>query len=139
MLEGLLFDRTKQPLMQKALDAYALRLKTTANNISNVSTHGYERKEVKFEEKLSDALNNPSLSGSITSSQHMKLGKDNLDELEPEVSVPQDEFTNGVNNVNIDHEMLELGKVQINNTFIMRSMSGFFGTLDAAIKGQRTR
>lgn len=139
MLENLLFNRTKQPILQKALDAYSLRLNTTSNNIANISTKGYKSKKVNFEMKLIDAMESSKLSGFETSQNHMKLGKDKLEEIEADVYTSDSEFSNGVNNVDIDHEMVELGKVQINNTVIARAMSGFFGTLDASIKGQRTR
>lgn len=139
MLEDLLFNRTKQPLLEKALNAYSMRLRVISNNIANISTEGYKRKAVSFEDKLVEAYNASKLSGLRTTDDHIKLGKDNLDGVEPEVVVPEDDFSNGINNVDIDHEMIELGKVQINNAVIARSMAGFFGTIDAAIKGQRTR
>ena len=139
MLENLLFNRTKQPILQKALDAYSLRLNAISNNIANISTKGYKARKVDFENKLIDAMETSKLSGYGTSDKHIKLGKDKLDAIEPTVYVSDDDFSNGINNVDIDHEMVELGKVQINNTAISRAMSGFFGTLDASIKGQRTR
>ena len=121
------------------MDAYALRLKTVSNNIANVGTEGYERKAVNFEKKLLDIMENAELSGYSTNKNHMPLGKEALEDIEADVVIPEDEFSNGINNVNIDHEMLEMGKVQINNSYVTRAISGLFGTLDAAIKGQRTR
>jgi flagellar basal-body rod protein FlgB len=136
MLKNVILKRTNLPLYQKAMDAYSLRLKTISNNIANVGTREYQRKEVEFEQLLDDALNKPTLQGSRTSENHMKLGTDRIDELEAEVVTPEDNFSNGINNVNIDHEMIELSKVQMNDSFLAKSVSGFFRTMRSAIRGQ---
>ena len=43
-------------LMDKAADASWLRETTISNNIANVDTPGYKRKDVKFSDILSDQL-----------------------------------------------------------------------------------
>ena len=46
-----LFDKTRIPLLGKALDAYALRHKVISSNIANVTTEGYHSKSVAFEDQ----------------------------------------------------------------------------------------
>ena len=50
-----LFDTTIQALDQ-AIGAQGMRLQTINNNISNVNTPGYKRKDVEFDGMLRDAL-----------------------------------------------------------------------------------
>jgi flagellar basal-body rod protein FlgB len=139
MLENFIFKRTSLGLMHKSLDAYSLRQKAIANNIANISTRSYQRKLVNFEDQLQEALYSVRLSGERTNSTHISLGKGRVEDLEAEVFTPEDEFSNGINNVNIDEEMMELSKVQIQNTFISRKVSGLFANLQAGITGQYNR
>ena len=139
MLKNFLFNKTNMPLMEKTFDAYALRLKSISNNIANVNTKGYKSKEVHFEEKLQGILQNKSLDGNKTMDRHLEINPNNLNEVEAEVRELKTEHFNGRNNVSIDHEMLEMGKVQVQNAFLSKSMSGFFSSISSAIKGQSVR
>ena len=139
MLENFIFKRTSLGLLHKGLDTYSLRQKVIANNIANISTRSYERKLVRFEDQLDEAIYSVKLQGELTNPSHIKLGKARFEDLEPEVFSPEDDYSNGVNNVNIDEEMMELSKVQIQNTFISRKVSGLFANLQAGIKGHYNR
>ncbi len=88
-------------VLAKSLDAAGARHKVIADNIANVETPGFTRSKVSFDEQLKSAL----ASGDDDST------KDRVSEMEPEVELDEasPRGPNG-NNVNIDIEMAELNK-----------------------------
>lgn len=54
MLIERLFSK-KDTMVEKTLDALALRIQAQSNNLANVNTPGYVRQEVSFEDALRDA------------------------------------------------------------------------------------
>ena len=69
-----IFNRTAIEVTTQALDTYSLRNKAMANNFANVTTPGYRRIEVAFEDKLREALDPDQLGGERTDSNHFHLG-----------------------------------------------------------------
>jgi flagellar basal-body rod protein FlgB len=49
-------DDTNMTVLQKMLDAAALRHRVIAHNLANANTPGYRRREVRFNEQLAAAL-----------------------------------------------------------------------------------
>jgi flagellar basal-body rod protein FlgB len=140
MLKIALFDRTKIPLLEKALDAYALRQRAIASNIANVSTLGYRRLEVKFEEELRNSMRDDQLKGFRTNRRHIPIGARDINEVSPEVvregsPLNNDPLASGVNNVDIDYEMVELAKNQIRYRLASRLIAGAFQSIRRSIKG----
>ena len=122
-----LFDRSRIPLLEKELDAFALRNKAIANNIANIETPNYKRLDVGFEKQLSDAIeaakNNVDLS-------------EKVDQVEPEIEIDRSSIlASGANNVDIDQEMAELAKNQLRFKLAARLMSGMFSQIDKSITG----
>lgn len=139
-----LFDKTKIPILSKALDAYSLRHKASASNIANIGTDGYRSQTVKFEEKLSDAMEGKVITAATTNERHIGTGPLSLPD--PELTdaasaggaVPADgSLASGVNNVDIDQEMLELAKNQIRFKFAARALNETFRGLQKSIRGQQ--
>lgn len=52
----MLFDDTVSSALNRALDGTAVRQRTTAENIANVMTPGYQAKRVQFESALAAAV-----------------------------------------------------------------------------------
>jgi flagellar basal-body rod protein FlgB len=123
------------PLLNKSLDAYALRMTTSAKNISNIDTVGYKPQKVKFEELFNDQM--ISLQGAKTNERHIPLGKNpNPDAQKADAKIPAAEIMNsGDNDVNIDKEMSQIAETQIRFQFASQSMSKYFKQLSAAITG----
>ena len=123
MLQRILFSDKVHPLLGKALDAYAMRQKTIAGNMANISTPGYQRMDVSFENELRDAVNHPQrLQGVETDSGHIRLRTSSLDDLRPRVQRTDDPvLDSGINNVNVDEEMAELA----NNTILYATMTNY--------------
>ncbi len=136
MIKDFLFRHTPIPFLKKGLDTYALRQKIIASNISNVSTPGYRRKEVVFEEKLENALQRH-LAGSRTNERHLPIGPQRLQEVVPEVATdPSSQLPSGVNNVDIDREIVEQAKNAIRFAYGARMLRNHFAALRASIKGR---
>lgn len=138
-----LFDRTNIPLLNKALDAYALRQKVTAANIANITTAGYKSQGVSFEELLSAADNGIVLQPSNEGTGHLPLSpRSKLQNVEPIVYELAEKkppgynaMASGFNDVNIDMEMVELAKNQIRFKFGSRILGDAFRGIQKAIRG----
>ena len=136
MLERL-FQKAGIPLLQRSLNAASLRHKAIASNIANISTPGYQRKEVQFEEKLQESLLTKIISGKRTDSRHIPIGRSKYSDITPQVKVDEsEELASGINNVDIDQEMADLAKNQIYFTGTATLMARKFRGLKAAISGR---
>ncbi len=124
-------------LMQKALDAYSLRLKTTSENIANVNTVGYFPKKVKFEEFFQNQMTHYKLGTEVTS---LSNGEENIIP-EPKVETIEpnafEETFSGRSHINIDNEMATLAETQIKFRFVSRLLKRYFANLNSAITGIR--
>ncbi|MCL1947224.1 MAG: flagellar basal body rod protein FlgB [Chitinivibrionia bacterium] len=137
MLQILLSGSDKNMALAKTLDAKMARQKVIANNIANVETPGYHRKEVAFEDALSAAIDKTKLNGTRTNAKHLPLGRSNVGDLQYEIFTPVDHtMPSGVNNVDIDHEMSQLAENQISFSYALRFMKSNYAKLNSAIKGQ---
>ncbi|HLP18073.1 MAG TPA: flagellar basal body rod protein FlgB [Bacteroidota bacterium] len=141
MIENFLFDKTKIPLLHKALGVYTSRQKVIAGNIANISTPGYKRQDVEFEARFNDALTlggvTP-LEGQTTQAQHIPINTTDPEQLQSRVVTPKgdtDELASGVNNVDIDMEMAQLAENQIRFKYASRLISESFKTLRRSITG----
>ena len=111
MIEEAIVGKTTIPLLHKCLNAYSMRHKAIANNIANVEVPGYQRVEVRFEDKLKKALFDPNQALSTTNEKHMGGRTRDIRSVRPEIEVDtRNQGLNGINNVDIDHEMADLAK-----------------------------
>lgn len=134
MLKELLFSATQIPLLKKGLDAYALRHRVQAGNIANAETPRYQRRSVAFEEKLQEAIRQREMV--LTNSRHLRSVGAILNVLEPEVQIDQAPSDPGqVNNVDIDLEMAELAKTNLQFGAAAQTARMHFALLNAAIRG----
>lgn len=84
-------------LLRMGMRAEALRQKVIANNIANLNTPDYERKEVRFQELLARALK---------TGDHEAVANVQPEVITPKVSGPQQD----INNVNLEQEIGDLLK-----------------------------
>lgn len=133
-IKFLLF-KDRLPLMNKALDAYSLRMRVIGENIANVNTIGYKPKEVKFEEFFKAEQNNIKMS--ISDQGHLVPKEEPEPEIiESEIPIGE-ELQTGANAVNIDKEMAKLAETQIRFRFVARLVRRYFSGLNSAITGTR--
>jgi flagellar basal-body rod protein FlgB len=137
-----LFEQTKIPVLNRALDAYALRHKTIATNLANITTPGYRAKTVAFEDQLASALQTPAFPGTVTHENHIPFGSPSIAGVQPRVEQPAadanlqcDAAASGLNNVDLDQEMAELAKNQIRFRFSTRILGDTFRVLQKSIRG----
>ncbi|MGG1551132.1 MULTISPECIES: flagellar basal body rod protein FlgB [Paenibacillus] len=131
-------DKPSWNLMERSLDASALRQKVVANNIANVDTPNYKRADVVFEELLQDQLNGstPSIEGRRTDPRHFVIG--NSTSL-PNSEVKTDESTainNNMNNVDMDYEMSLMAKNQLKYNTMIQQMNSEFKKLRTVLGGK---
>lgn len=138
MLNKFLFEQTNLPLLHKGLDTYSMRQKASAHNIANVNTHGFRRMEVQFEDELRKALEyDRGLKGYRTDDGHFKIGAGNVAEVEPKPYMPDDaDLHSGVNNVDIDEEMVRLAKAQLSFDFAAKMAHRTYAGLRSSIRGE---
>ncbi len=109
-----------------ALDATALRNEIISNNIANVDTPEYKRKDIRFETELKQAFLRSDDSTVDATVKHLDLR-----ELEPEVYTDYAELSYRYdgNNVDIDNENVILAKNQIKYNGLMASVNKEFSNL----------
>ena len=122
-----LFDRSRIPLLEKELDAFAVRNKAIASNIANIDTPGYKRVDVSFRQELANAIQ--------SSSNDVNLSE-NVEDVNPAIQIdPSGSMASGANNVDIDQEMAELAKNQLQFKLAANLMSETFKLIDNSING----
>jgi flagellar basal-body rod protein FlgB len=110
-------------MLEKALDAAALRQSVISNNIANVNTDNYRPQAVAFEEKLSElcqeaADDDPNSGGWPSGFQ--------LASLEPELETKEGK-------VSVEREMTNMAKNQILYNAVSQKLSGYLGALKYVI------
>jgi len=132
-----LFQKSGIQIMKKNLDAASLKQRTIASNLANLNTPGYQRKDVVFQEKLQESLNDQMSSGRVTNPKHIPITGSTVNSINPKiVTDTSSDLASGVNNVDIDQEMAELAKNQMNFAATATIIARRFRGLKAAIKGR---
>jgi flagellar basal-body rod protein FlgB len=132
-----LFDKRFVSL-EKSLDNYTKRAELLANNIANVNTPKYKRKDIQFENFLDKALNDDgrSIVGKRTDEKHFNIGFDSQlemlsgEEFEEKATI----MRNDGNNVDIEKEKVEQAKNNIRYQFASNRISQNFNILKSVIK-----
>ena len=126
--------------LKMGLDGAAKRQKAISNNISNVDTPNYKRKDVNFKETLKKKAaaynrNDSQLSLASTNKKHInKAGS--ISGADSNLKVSTDKtgnYRNDRNNVDIDVEMAEMAKNQIYYNTLAQQISNKFNMLNKVI------
>lgn len=129
MLNSNVFDYVN--VLGKAADASWLRNDILANNLANVDTPGYKRKDIDFESQLRRALGS-----SRYESVDSKVSHVTSIELEGRVYTDAANFSYRLdgNNVDIDTENVELASNQIKYNGLMSGINQEFANLKMVMK-----
>lgn len=129
MLNSNVFDYVN--VLGKAADASWLRNDILANNLANVDTPGYKRKDIDFESQLRRALGS-----SRYESVDSKVSHVTSTELEGRVYTDAANFSYRLdgNNVDIDTEDVELASNQIKYNGLMSGINQEFANLKMVMK-----
>jgi len=103
-------------LMAKAMDAYRLRQKATASNISNIDTPGYKKLSVKFEEFLREI-------------EAGRMDEQNLQKMKLEISQSDESPV-------LEDELLEMADTQIRVQMVSRALRHNFEQIRSGIRGR---
>jgi flagellar basal-body rod protein FlgB len=134
MLQEVLFNKTKIPILLRMQNVSAFKQRTIANNIANVAVPDYRRKDVEFKEYLNQAKQSPHLRIARTHPMHLPVTTD-LEGLRVVESM-EGENTTGINNVDVDTEMAELAQNQLMFNIEVTLMGRAFQGLQKAIRGR---
>ncbi len=119
MIQGLY---GKSNIMEKALNASLARNDTISQNIANVDTPNYKRKDVAFEQYFADSLNRANMNSE--------------DDIQP--TIIEDNSDNKMridgNNVDIDSEMSYLAKNTIKYNALVQLINGNFSKIKNVIR-----
>ena len=120
-------------ILGKAADGAWARNEAISNNLANVDTPGYKRKDVSFQTELQHALK-----ASKYKSLDQKVSEANLhlNRLEPRAynDIPNWSYRMDKNNVDVDTENVELASNQIVYNGITTSLDNEFKNLKTVIK-----
>jgi flagellar basal-body rod protein FlgB len=132
MIDRLLFSKASFQEAKAALDSGATRQRVLAANIANANTPGYRAQQVRFEELLSDL--EPRSPMTRTDPAHLS----SQPEPAPLASVePRNGgATNGINDVEIETEMVELSENAVHYQAIAQLIAGKYRGLMEAIRSQ---
>ena len=126
-----LFSNTITSL-EKAISQSTAKQKVISNNIANVDTPNYKAQEVRFDTALSNEMQK--LQANKTNSKHIEFGGSDSSSYRI-VTKNNTNYNHNGNNVDIDHEMTEMAKNQIQYNALIERLSGKFNSLKTVIKG----
>ncbi len=125
--------------LKTGLDGAQLRQKAISNNIANVDTPKYKRKDVDFQKQLESAVKNQNKNNSklkLTHPGHRPGRKSNINF---EMREESGNYRNDENNVDVDVEMAELAKNQLYYNTLSQQLGTKFNQLGNVIdKGGRS-
>jgi flagellar basal-body rod protein FlgB len=125
-----LFSNTINNLEQ-AINQSTAKQKVISNNIANVDTPNYKAQEIRFNKSLENEMqklhatktNNKHFDFGTTSSGYQIITRNNTN------------YQHNGNNVDIDQEMTEMAKNQIQYNALIDRLSSKFHSLKTVIKG----
>lgn len=137
---GNIFNNEKLILLNKCMDSSMLKNEVIANNIANINTPGYKRREVIFEDNMKKVLKNETAYDKlkITNINHSQIsdGKSKLNKIVNVREMNGTSFRNDGNNVDIDVENAEMAKNKIYYDALTQSMNNEIKLLRMAISGR---
>ena len=110
-------------IMEKALDASLARNDTISQNLANIDTSNYKRKDVAFE-------------GNMTDKRHIAINSDDMDEIQPTLTQDNSDVSMRIdgNNVDIDSEMAYLAKNTIKYNALVQMINSNFSKIKNVIR-----
>ena len=125
--------------LQLGIRGLMRRHEILAGNISNAGTPNYIAKEVKFEEELAKIQRKLRYGGGIqltnTDEEHFSLNANSVLEAKIEIEDPERDFITNGNNVDLDREMLNLGKTGMKYKAVATMGKKFFEHMQTIIRG----
>ena len=133
-LDKVVFSKTKVPVLNGVLNVTQLRQRVVANNIANVSTKGYRKKSVRFQEYLASFVRQQPVQGQLSDPRHISIPRPIT---RPVVFEPETDLNDtGLNNVDVDMEMAELAENHLFFNVAAHLLAGTFDGIKKSITGR---
>ncbi|WP_024831383.1 flagellar basal body rod protein FlgB [Ruminiclostridium josui] len=129
----------KNNLLEKSINASWARNEVISQNLANVDTPNYKRKDVTFEEYLNESLDSKRLEGITTDERHIPIKSKNIDKIKPEITQDNSDTSMRIdgNNVDIDSEMAYLAKNTIQYNSLIQMINNNFSKIKNVISEGR--
>lgn len=130
----------KSSVLEKSLNAAWARNDVISQNLANVDTPEYKRKDIAFEEFLNDSMGKTSLEGNLTDKRHIPINSGNVEKIEPALVEDNSDSSMRIdgNNVDIDSEMASLAKNQIKYNALIQMINGSYSRIKSVISEGRS-
>jgi flagellar basal-body rod protein FlgB len=120
-------------LLESFIDYCATKNKVISENIANIGTTNYQRKDVEFKDLLSGNMNTI-----LKTSEEKHFLTGNIENGDTPgfniVKSEGNENESGVNNVDIDKEMTELASNTMNFSFATNRITNYYKEIQGVIK-----
>ncbi|MBD3180312.1 MAG: flagellar basal body rod protein FlgB [Candidatus Latescibacteria bacterium] len=135
MISDQFLARTGIERLRTALSAYSMRQKVSSQNIANIQTPGYQARNVSFEDNFNRvfsegirmaSVQQPPGSIPITSGSRSSIT----------VEKNGDDYFNGVNNVNLEEEMITQARANLSYSMVAKVTEGLITRISSAISGK---
>lgn len=125
-------------ILTKSVDNAAYRHKLLVNNVANVNTPGYKRRDVAdFQKELRETMSKTSFKASTDNPRHIQFGRLSFDELRPRtVVLEQTSYRNDKSSVDIDLEMAEMSKNGLRYQAYTQKVNGYFKSYKELLQGE---
>lgn len=122
-------------LLEKSLSASWARNDTISQNIANVDTPNYNRKDIAFEQYLNDSLDRNNLEGTVTDKRHIAINTKDIDKIQPSVTEDDSDTNMRIdgNNVDIDSEMAYMAKNTIQYNTLVQLINSNYSKIKSVI------
>jgi flagellar basal-body rod protein FlgB len=119
-------------LLENYIDFLSQKNKVINKNISNIGTANYRREEVNFKNVL-----NTEMAGKlkVTDGKHLNSTSSTSVPFETIVD-KEDTMISGMNNVDMDSEMMSLAENSLKYKFASRKIGGYYKKLQRVINGR---
>ncbi|UCC80873.1 MAG: flagellar basal body rod protein FlgB [Candidatus Zixiibacteriota bacterium] len=135
LIGGKIFDKAGIPLYERLLRVVSSSQKITSANIANVSTPGYQKKQVNFKDEMKRFMApEKTVVPQATNPGHITKGTPR--DIVKIKEIKDNDNSSGVNNVDIEKEMMNLAEGQLMYEFGAKKLGRTFGLLRAAIRGR---
>ena len=125
-------------MLGKSADHAAFRHNLLVNNISNVNTPFYKRRDTAdFEKLLREAYDKTSFKAKVEGPRHISFGRKDLQEIHPEpVIVSQTRYRNDRSSVDMDIELAEISKNGMRYQVYLKKLGSYFQSFNGLLRGE---
>ena len=125
-------------MLTKSVDNTAYRHKLLVNNVANVNTPSYKRRDVAdFQKALREAEGKTSFRASTQNPRHIQFGSLSFEELRPHsIKLEQTSYRNDKSSVDVDLEMAEMSKNGLRYQAYTQKLNGYFRSYKELLQGE---